>query len=146
MLSSSCTKMFRLWSFLGSRRLPYPPYAATFFQILPLSSHLNSCQWRDSSLPLPLPRSCFPSPDECQVLWASSPEGWGLWLRSTPETEWSQQRWVILNCVVTSLFFLPFCSQRIAGEVCCAKGLECGFSPLLPPSKQKERTLCCEMC
>lgn len=37
-----------------------------------------------------------------------------------------------------SFFFLPFSSQRIAGEVCCAKCLECISSPLLPPSKQKE--------
>jgi len=96
---------------------------------------------------LPLPWSCFASPDECQVPWAFSPNGWGLRLGSTPETEWSQQRWVILNCVVTILFPpLPFCSQRIAGEVCCAKCLECGLSPLAPPSKQKEKTLCCELC
>lgn len=101
----------------------------------------------ETLFPLPLPWSCFVSSDECQVFWACSPNGWGLRLASTPETQWSQQRWVILNCVVTGLFFpLRFCSQRIAGEVCCAKWLECVFSPLPPPLKQKEKTLCCEFC
>lgn len=119
----------------------------TFLQIHYFSSFSTPAHGDTLPFPLPLPWSCFVSSDECQVFWACSLNGWGLRLASTPETQWSQQRWVILNCVVTGLFFpLPFCSQRIAGEVCCAKWLECVFSPLPPPSKQKEKTLYCEFC
>lgn len=127
------------------KKTSMPSSHVTFLQILFLIPFSTPAHGNTLPFPVPLPWSCFAFPDECQVFWACSPNGWGLRLGSTPETQWSQQRWVILNCVVTSLFFLlPFCSQRIAGEVCCAKWLECVFSPLPPPSKQKEKTLCCE--
>lgn len=138
---SSHTKRINLCIIVLGRRLPCPPYMRPFcrsFIFIPFSTPAHG---DTLPFPLPLPCSCFVSNDECQVFWACSPEGWGLRLGSTPETQWSQQRWVILNCAVTSLFFPPpfLFPEDSWGKFAVPNGWNVFFLLFLPLQNKKRK-------